>query len=393
MRHAIRLALALCMLIPALPAAAAAPNAAGPAAESRETRARLDEVRKKIEELRAALVGARDRQTKLREQLRSSEISIGEANRALRDLERQQRAKNDELRLLRQRQGDARKALAHHQVMLSEQIIASYAMGHQGHLKLILSQQDPATLGRMLAYYNYFHRARAERIAEVGNGLREIEALERDISRKSASLERLYTEQSRQIVTLESSRVARGEVLAKLNAEIQTREQALEALLQDERSLSQLVEKLREALAAESAEPTGLAPFAALKGKLPWPVEGSVVARFGTHRRAESLPWRGVVIAAGEGSEVKAIYGGRIVFADWMRGFGLLIIIDHGKGYMSLYGYNQSLYKKVGDRVGQGEVIATVGDSGGRDSPGLYFEIRHEGKPDNPMLWCRADVR
>ncbi len=151
-------------------------------------------------------------------------------------------------------------------------------------------------------------------------------------------------------------------MLARLDAEIQTREQDLESLLQDERSLAELVQKLRDALAAEPAEPTDLAPFASLKGKLPWPVEGRVVARFGTHRRDGSLPWRGVVIDAPEGSEVRSIYSGRVVFADWMRGFGLLVIVDHGTGYMSLYGYNQSLYKNVGDRVRQGEVIATVGE-------------------------------
>jgi murein hydrolase activator len=385
MRRGLVLLMALCLLAPALPVSAGA--------ESRETRAKLEEVRKKIEELRSALSGARDSQTRLREQLRSSEIAIGEANRALRDLERRQRVKNDELRTLRQRQGAARKELARHQELLQEQVIASYAIGHQGHLKLILSQQDPATLGRMLAYYNYFHRARAGQIAAVSDSLREIETLEQAITRESEALERLHAEQSKQLSALESSRVSRGEVLAKLVAEIQTREQALETLLQDERSLSELVRKLREALAAEPVEPTDLAPFASLKGRLPMPVNGRVVARFGTQRRGASLPWRGVVIAASEGSEVRAIHGGRVVFADWMRGFGLLTIIDHGKGYMSLYGYNQSLYKNVGDHVRQGEVIATVGDSGGRDSPGLYFEIRHDGKPDNPLLWCRADVR
>ncbi len=382
----------LCLLILGAPAAFAA---AGAEAESRETSARLDQVRKKIEELRAAITGARDRQSRLREELRTSELAIGEANRALRDIERQRRAKDEELRALRVREAAARKELSRHQEVLREQIIASYTIGHQGPLKLILSQQDPATLGRMLTWYNYFHRARAEQIAEVDDGLRRIAELERDITRESEALERLHGERTRQLASLESSRRARGEVLAKLDAEIQSGEQALEALLQDERSLAELVARLREALAVERpvAPPGDLAPFASLKGRLPMPVDGRVVARFGTHRRGDSLPWRGVVLAADEGAEVRAIYGGRVVFADWMRGFGLLLIIDHGQGYMSLYGYNQSLYKNVGDPVRQGELIATVGDSGGRDSPGLYFEIRHEGKPDNPLQWCRADVR
>jgi septal ring factor EnvC (AmiA/AmiB activator) len=134
-------------------------------------------------------------------------------------------------------------------------------------------------------------------------------------------------------------------------------------------------------------------PFSRLKGKLPWPVQGKLAARYGANRKAESLTWRGVVIDAEEGREVKAIYNGRVVFADWMRGFGLLLIVDHGNGYMSLYGHNQSLYKNVGDVVRKGEAVATVGNSGGRETPGLYFEIRHNGVPDNPVLWCRAGSR
>ncbi len=385
MPYAILLLMALALAAPV--------HAGGGAGDGGESRAKLEEVRKKIGELREALTGARDHQSRLRDELRGSEVAIGEVTRALRDLERQQHTRTEELRNLRQRQAQARTALARHRELLEQQIVASYAIGHQGHLKLILSQQDPATTGRMLAYYRYLHRARIDRIAEVDASLREIETLEQSIARETVALERLHAERSGQIATLENSRRSRAEVLARLEDEIQTREQDLEGLLQDERGLSELVAKLREAMAAKPVEPAGLAPFASLKGKLPWPVDGRVVARFGTHRRAESLPWRGVVIAADEGSEVRAIYSGRVVFADWMRGFGLLVIVDHGKGYMSLYGYNQSLYKNVGDQVRQGEVIATVGDSGGRDSPGLYFEIRHDGRPDNPQLWCRADVR
>lgn len=363
------------------------------AADSRETSSRLDEVRKKIGELRSRLEGARDRQTRLREELRSSEIAIGEANRALREIEQQQRAKNAELRALGQRHEQARSELGRHRSALEQQIRASYAMGQQGHLKLILNQQDPAALGRMLTWYNYFNSARAEQIAEVSEALQQIAALEQEIAGEQQALERLHGEQSRQLEALEASRRNRGQVLAKIDAEIQTAEQSLETLLEDERSLAELVENLRAALARVPPEPSDHAPFSTLKGKLPWPVEGRIVARYGTHRRAESLPWRGIVIDAEEGREVKAVHGGRVVFSDWMRGFGLLIIIDHGHGYMSLYGYNQSLYKGVGDPVRQGETIATVGSSGGRDRPGLYFEIRHNGKPDNPSQWVRASAR
>ena len=381
------LLVAVVLSVPAFDAAAGSA-----AARDGDSQKRLEEVRRQIDEVRTQLKDARDTQSRLREQLRVTEVEIGKLSRSLRELEQASQAKSTKLRDLRVNRDEARAALEQHREALRQQMIAGYAMGHQGHLKIILSQEDPSTLGRMLTYYDYFNRARAERISEVNAGLQEIEILERDISREAEALEALHAEQSLKLASLEESRGSRGQILAKIDSEIQTREQRLEALLQDEGALSELVERLRR---TQEAMPPDTEPFPALKGKLPMPVQGKVVARFGAHRRAEGggVPWRGVMIEAEEGQEVQAIYGGRVVFADWMRGFGLLIIVDHGNGYMSLYGHNQSLYRQVGDWVGMGDLIATVGSSGGRETPGLYFEIRHDGVPDNPMAWCRADSR
>lgn len=380
--------LVLILLIGLLPAPVIA--AGGSSADGRESQARLEEVRREIGDLRRQLERARDRQTRLREELRSSELAIGENSRELRRIEREQREKTTELETLTRRRAGAQENLDSQRAALEEQVIANYVMGSQGRLKMILSQQDPATLGRMLRYYDYIHRARADHISVVNQTLQEIAGLEREIAREQQALARLHDEKSSSIQSLEETRRERAGVLANLESEVRSGEQALESLLEDERSLSDLVDRLRRAMEATPVEPSELAPFPSLKGKLPWPVEGEILARFGTRRAGQGLSWRGVVIGAEEGREVQAIHNGRVVFADWMRGFGLLVIIDHGQGYMSLYGHNQSLYRNVGDWVRQGDMIATVGDSGGHDRPGLYFEIRHNGTPDNPMQWCRA---
>lgn len=352
--------------------------------------ARLAELRKKIQELRVSLDTARDRKDRLRTQLRSTEVEIGRVSRALKRLETRRRDTVAELKRLRRSRDEARSAVDEQRRILAEQVMASYIMGRQGYLKMILDQQEPAAIGRTLAYYQYFNQARAERIEEVNRRLEEIARLEDSISRRAESLQRLLEEQGQQMQALEDTRRARRQVLVKLDSDIRTRQERLEVLVEDERHLAELVSRLREALAEVPLEAGDIAPFSSHKGSLSWPARGEIAARFGAERRLGKLAWRGVLIRADEGEEVRAVYHGRVAFADWLRGFGLLIIVDHGSGYMSLYGHNQSLYKSVGEWVDKGEVIATVGASGGRPAAGLYFEIRHNGVPDNPVQWCRA---
>lgn len=351
---------------------------------------RLEEVRRKIEQLRGTLSGARDQQSRLRDELRASEVEIGEISRALKALDTEQRTKKTELARLQERRRDAGTALENQREALSQQIIAAYRMGREGQMKIIFNQQDPAQLGRMLTYYDHLNRARAERIGAIRTGLTQIDELERSMSAEQAALAALHAERSRQLAALDTTRQTRRQTLARVDSEIKSQEQQLAALTQDERNLSELVERLREALRDMPVDLPDGVPFASLKGKLPWPVQGKVAARFGSTRQAaDKLTWHGTLIDADEGVEVRSIYNGRVVFADWMRGFGLLVIVDHGGGYMSLYGHNESLYKDVGEPVRKGETIATVGNSGGRGRAGLYFEIRHNGVPDNPATWCR----
>lgn len=396
---AVLCAAALAWLACAGVTAASAPaggDAATRAAEQ-EKAARLEALRRTIKELRTSLDKARGQESELRDQLRASEVAIGSLTQSLNRLGKELRQKSAELRGLRAQRDEARAALAQQREALARQILASYAMGRQGQVKIILSQQEPSAIGRMLTYYDYFNRARAARIGEIDHKLAEIGVLEQAIAQQAETLEQLHAEQTRQLQALRESRSSRRQILARLGGEIRTQQQKLEVLLQDERQLSELVSKLRRALAEVPPErpsaPADGAPFASHKGKLPWPARGKITARYGSARQLGSMTWRGVMIGAEEGGEVKAIHRGRVAFADWLRGFGLLIIVDHGDGYMSLYGHNQSLARGVGDWVERGDVIAAVGNSGGQDNAGLYFEIRHNGVPDNPLRWCRADVR
>ncbi|MEE8429334.1 MAG: peptidoglycan DD-metalloendopeptidase family protein [Gammaproteobacteria bacterium] len=192
---------------------------------------------------------------------------------------------------------------------------------------------------------------------------------------------------------LEKTRIARAEVLAQLKKQIRRKDREMRQLKIDEQRLQELIDNISEALAASASEMADQISFAKRKGRLQWPVNGKLVTRYGQDRNVGDLKWRGVLIRAPEGSDVYAVSQGRVAFADWLRGFGLLIILEHGDGYMSLYGYNQLLHKEVGDWVSGGELISNVGVSGGQTEPGLYFELRHKGRPVNPAAWLQGSPR
>jgi len=355
----------------------------------KEKEAKLASLRKQIQALRESLDTAHTKKDSLQQQLRSTELEIGSLNRSIRDLEEQlgrQARKLDKLQSEKSMQQDN---LKEQRRSLSDQIRASYAMGKQGYMKLLLNQQDPAVIGRTLTYYDYFNRARASQINTIGSTLTEIDDLEATIADKTSRLESLHDEQAQKMRALEGNRESRHQIIVKLDTDIDTNEQRLKQLLQDQAGLVELLEGIRKALTNIPPDQGNLPPFATLKGHLPWPYGGHITTRYGSSRNVGELKWQGVMISGSEGEQVKAIYSGRVAFADWLRGYGLLLIIDHGNGYMSLYGYNQSLYKNVGDWVEAGETIATIGNSGGHLASGLYFEIRHNGTPENPLSWCK----
>jgi septal ring factor EnvC (AmiA/AmiB activator) len=266
-------------------------------------------------------------------------------------------------------------------------------MGRQGYVKILLSDQDPTAIGRTLTYYKYFNQARARRISTISNSIIELERLQTDISQETLKLEGLVSQQQQQQQERETEYQSRRQILIRLTSDIDNKEMRLKNLLQDEERLAQLLEKLHKALSDIPPDVGNLQAFGTLRGKLALPANGLISTRFGSSRNTGNLLWQGITISAEEGKEVKAIYHGRVAFADWLRNFGMLIIIDHGDGYMSLYAHNQALYRDVGEWVDQDDVIATIGNSGGQANPGLYFEIRHNGTPADPVQWIKTAGR
>lgn len=352
-------------------------------------RAHLEELRKTINTLQKSLDAQRDEHDKLRKQLRIAEKAIGGIVRHLDVINRKLRNQQKRVANLQNERRGLWTELAGQRRVLSGQLRSAYAIGRQEYMKLLLNEQDPAVLGRTLVYYDYLNRARSERIDTIRDQVQRLEQVESDLKESSAALEMTRAEQLVEKQRLERSHEERKEVLEQLARQIRTREQKLGQVRADAQHLETLLTGLREALADIPAAAGKRESFAALRGKLTLPVQGSIRASFGSLRKEGKLRWQGVLINAREGSPVRAVSHGRVAYADWLRGFGLMVIIDHGDGYMSLYGQNQSLFVSTGDWIEAGEVIASAGSSGGQEHSGVYFEIRSNGKPTNPLRWCR----
>jgi len=364
-------------------AAADEPNPAKAEAE-------LKAVRSQIEKMQAEMERDAGKRDKLSHELEESEKTVGTARGELDQLRRERAvhaAKRAELASQRLReQGELEKDRG----ALAGQLRAAYMIGRQEPLKLLLNQHEPSELGRVLVYYQYFGRARAAQIAAIDAHLGELATLDEGLAAEEQRLAALEQQQQGELTRLQSARERRGRALVSLDAETKNRAQELDRLKDQQDGLEKLVRELRRALERLDKFPSDSKDaFAKLRGKLAWPVAGKVVASFG-QTRAGGLKWDGVLVAGAQGTPVRAIYHGRVVYADWLSGLGLLTIIDHGDGYLSLYGHNERLFKEVGERVTAGDTIATVGDSGGRPSPGLYFEIRKAGHPIDPRPWFKS---
>ncbi len=364
----------------------------GLAADDEELEAKtrqLEQVKSRIESLNQALRSTESQRDEQNRALQETEQKVGLIARRIRvtdlSLQRQQR----QLAELEADRADARLKLDSHRSSLEQQIRAAYAMGRQEKVKILLNQEDPAVVSRVMVYYDYFNAARLSQMERIEESLHELNRIEHEIAREEQRLQQLQEKNNNERLQLETAKRGRMEIVAKLNLRLKDQGQELSELKDDENQLSSLISNIQQALSDLPLDPAAHDPFRSRKGKLPWPANGSLAASFGSRREVGKLTWDGVMIAAPEGREVHAIHHGRVAFADWLRGFGLLLIIDHGDGYMSLYGHNQSLFKETGEWVEPGEVVAQVGSSGGRTQSGIYFGIRHNGEPQNPMLWCK----
>lgn len=349
--------------------------------------AELVKLRERMTALQQQLKAARAQESTLARDVREVEQRIGKLNSSLRAVRKQLQDGERRLNELQDSYADTNAELEGERQLLARQLRAAYMLGRQEQVKLLLNQEDPARMGRALVYYQYLNHARLSRIGKVETMLQKLNQLQQDISNQRGVLAQTEAHQAAEMAELDRERVQRESLLSKLQTEMRDQGGQLAQLQKDEKRLEKLLKDLQHAL-TDLAPSGGQQSFAKLKRKLPWPVAGKLAANFGDAREVGNLRWRGAFIAAPASREVHAVARGRVAFADHLRGFGLLVIIDHGDNYMTLYGHNQALFKQVGEWVAPGEIIAGVGDTGGMARTGVYFELRHKGEPVNPAHWC-----
>ena len=411
--------------------------------ERAQTQQQLDATRQDIAELKKKLGQLQEEKSGVQKDLRGTETDIGKLEKQVEDLQKELKKSEGELERLDTEKKKLQSARTEQQRLIAIQARSAYQNnGREEYLKLLLNQQNPEKFARTLTYYDYLSKARLAQLRSFNETLRQLANVEKDIAQQQEQLLAQQGALDEQRQALEKTRAERQEILARLNGNLKDGDQKLAARQQEQAELGRVLKTIEETLArqareAEEARQRALLAaqeaekkrqqeaalaardkgsddppkkpvrtpgplvssdgavyggvFSAAQGKLPWPVNGRLLARFGETRGDDArAKWDGVMISASSGSQVHAVHGGRVVFADWLRGAGLLVILDHGNGYLSLYGHNQTLLKEAGDVVKAGEAISTVGNSGGQSTPALYFAIRQQGRPTDPSQWCRS---
>ena len=320
-------------------------------------------------------------------ELKRVEQQYGEISRTVRTLNTQVNLKQQRIIEIQQEIQLQNGWLLTQQSHLAEQVKTAYALGRQEQLKLLFNQQDVSRSSRIMTYYQYFNRARLDKLQRINASLQLLTALEQEKQLEKQELAKLVTENKILQEQLALSKAERKQLLVKINHDYKQSSTQLSRLKKNEKKLKQLISALERARQPEIIPDKASRPFVKLKGKLPWPVQGRITKNYGS-RRADGK-WNGVLIRAKEGRKIKAIAHGQVIFSNWFKGYGLLVIVKHDKNFMSLYAFNQSLYREEGDWVNAGDTIATLGNSGGREKAGLYFEIRKKNRPLNPTKWCK----
>jgi murein hydrolase activator len=361
----------------------------------------LEKLRLRISTLQQEIEKTFDSKSEAADALRESERAISNSNRALHKLKTQQREANITLGKLQQQSGKISGEMQEQQLQLAKLLHQQYLGGKQEYFKLLLGNQDPNQTARDLQYYEYIAQSRATWLKTMRGNLARLNVVTSEARQKNSELTTLQNEQILQQKNLLKEKNIHQQLLNKISLQLKQQRQEIGRLQKDENRLSKLMEKLSRIVAEPKSQSpvktdkdTGktakLSPFASLKGKLLLPVAGRVTNKFGSKRPDSPILWKGLFVLAAASQPVNAIAAGQVVYADWLRGFGNLLIIDHGAGYMSLYGNNETLYKQVGDELQTGDTIAAIGNSGGNENYGLYFELRHEGIPLDPAKWVKA---
>ena len=350
-----------------------------------ETNEQLSQLKEQIDAIQARLDASEKERDTLQRDLRDIDLQIGDSDVKAEELDRQQRALEDRLQVLEQEGRSMQADQAAREALIEQSIQHMWAMQQGGGLRVWLGEQKPEEVARNISYLQLLIDDQRELISRYQQGLEDIE---RNVQRVAETQTQLTVQMSAQNdvrETLASQRAARQQTLKAINAQVRTDAQALATLRADQQRLNELLNELANVPAAPIP---AAQPFADLKGALPMPVTGTPSNRFGGRRNAD-IRWRGWLIPAEEGESIRAVHAGQVIYADWLRGQGLLIVIDHDDGWLTLYAQNHSLMRQVGDRVAAGDVIARAGASGGHDVTGLYFEVRHQGQPVDPAQWIR----
>lgn len=352
----------------------------------------LGEVRSQIDQLSESLSADQQSKEQLDKQLRQQSLKVSKISRALKQTEQAIAEQDQQVKNLEQQLGDQKAAQQTQLEALYEQLRAAYMHAQPSYLKILLNQQDPALISRHHSYYKYFHQARQQQLTNIDELLNNLSDEQKAVFAAQKDLQLLLTQQTAQQAALTAEKQQREQTLAALDKKISSQSAQLANLREQEQQLQKLLDSLNKKSVSKppvNKQQKPLTNFSGLTGKLLWPLQGKLLARYGESRNLGKLRWKGIMIGADTGNEVRASAAGRIVFADWMKGFGLLIIVDHGGQFMSLYGNNDSLLKSVGDIVDAGDSIAQSGNQGVRQMPGLYFEVRHKGSPTDPLKWLQ----
>ena len=354
---------------------------------------KLERVQQSIKNVKQHLKSSRSKRGHVATELKQLESEISKNSKQLDKTENRTQELKERISTLEKEIGQLQRELKTQRQGLAQQIRATYAAGHQQEIKMLLNQKDVSSFGRVLVYFDYLNRAREDQISSFLTSIEKHEQLEAELNANLSEYQQNLKKRRKQKNALLSQRLKKNQLLARLEQKISNQEKNLTELEASRGRIENLLQSLGELLADIPQNPSDLRPFKQQKGRLPWPASGPFLATYGEARKQGGLKWNGVLISTRHGTPVRAVSHGRIAFADWLQGFGFIAIIDHGEGYMSLYGHNETLLKQAGDWIEAGEVVATSGDSGGQPLPGVYFEIRYRGKPMNPRHWCSRAVK
>ncbi|GAA67624.1 MULTISPECIES: murein hydrolase activator EnvC [unclassified Pseudoalteromonas] len=348
------------------------------------TKKDLSEVQNALEQSQAEYNAQRKKIASLQKNLKSHELDIAKNAKALNMAEQSVKETKTQQKELQNKADELDKKHTQFQKILAAQLKSAYMAGGDDYSKMLLNQEDTAKFERTLSYYNYLNKARIEQIEDLKDLQKQIVQNQKELVKTQEKLALLFDEQKRRQTALLNAQSERQANLKNLQAQLNSTKSSINYLKENQQTLVATIEELEK----EKTQKIELLGLNENKGKLDWPSKGKLEHTFG-QRKHGGIDWKGVLIGAKEGTNINSVHNGQVVFADWLKGYGWVIVVDHGEGFMSLYGHAQTLLRDVGDMVREGETLALVGQSGGQASSGLYFEIRHKGRAVNPVKWCK----